>query len=506
MGAENIDDSQDSEQYDVGLVTFYFVNNYGAIITAFSLYDYLDRRGYKTVMVSKPSFWWGDFDSDKRPLSVSFYNDHCNFTKVYDRANIDELDDLCKSFVVGSDQMWNQKLYVDSGYYTLLGFSKKSRRISYSTSFGKDYFTDNQKYIDEAKRYLKRFDGISIRENTGVELCKNLFGLDAVWNLDAVFLTPKERYLELAAEVEVEKPKKYLFAYILDPNPYKDELIKSVAKRMDLDYVMVVDGGFVVSGKKLDTEMKVTIAGNVQSWLSYIADADFIITDSFHGTCFSIIFEKQFISIKNRGITRMESLTNLFNLNDYLITPKFQVTEDLLDQYTKPIDWDIVGARRDQLIKQSSDWLESQINGRKAEERAPVESKQQIIAGIDRIGLKYPTTIQLIATRMPRNSVMVLPIDQKEGTVTDVPKSFGILSLVKTTDHYVRIEFSKTTNQNDPTEIYICKWLDGKIGKWDRLLTTDDLTRIEDRLRKIEGLVPNDKKRPASDVSCVDPM
>ncbi len=480
---------EDEEQYDVGLVTFYFVNNYGAIITAFSLYDYLDRRGYKTVMVSKPSFWWGNFESEKRPLSVSFYNDHCNFTKVYDRDNIDELDDVCKAFVVGSDQLWNQKLYANAGYYTLLGFSKNSKRISYSTSFGKDGFTDNQKYIDEAKNCLKRFNGISLRENSGVELCKNLFGLDAVWNLDAVFLTPKERYLELAAEVEVEKPEKYLFAYILDPNPYKDDLIKSIAEKRGLDYIMVIDGGTVVSGKKANTELEVTDANTVQSWLSYIADSDFIITDSFHGTCFSIIFEKQFISVKNRGITRMESLTNLFGLENYLIPSKFDVTEDLLDQYTRPIDWDLVGAKKKQLIKQSSDWLEAQINGRKVKERAPIEGRQRIISSVENIGLRYPTTIQMIATRMPRNSVMVLPIDQKNATVKDVPNSYGILTLKKSTDHYVYVEFSKTTNPKNPIEIYVCRWLDGKIGKWERLLTTEDLAKMEKRLDKLEKVI-----------------
>ncbi|MBR6347661.1 MAG: polysaccharide pyruvyl transferase family protein, partial [Spirochaetales bacterium] len=432
----------DDGQYDVGLVTFYFVNNYGAIITAFSLYDYLDRKGYKTVMVAKPSFWWGDFDSEKRPLSVSFYENHAEFTKVYDRENIDELDDLCKSFVVGSDQLWNQKLYANAGYYTLLGFSKKSKRISYSTSFGKDNFTDSPKYVEEAKNCLRRFDGISLRENTGVELCKNVFGVDSVWNLDAVFLTPKERYLELASEVVVEKPERYVFAYVLDPNPYKDKLIKEISEKMGIDYILVTDGGAVVSGKEISTGLKVTDADTVQSWLSYIADADFIITDSFHGTCFSIIFEKQFLSVKNRGITRMESLTNLFGLENYILPSKFEITPEFLDLYTKPIDWNRVNVRKAQLIKQSSEWLESQIKGRKVKERSFVESRSPVITNVTKLGLNYPTSIQMLAVRMPRNSILILPVDKKEETVTDVPKSFGILTLKKTTDHYVYVEFS----------------------------------------------------------------
>ena len=472
--------------YDVGLVTFYFVNNYGAIITAYSLYDYLEKRGFKTIMVSKPSFWWGDFESDKRPLSASFYSNHASFTDVYDRETIQQLDSMCSSFVVGSDQLWNQKLYADAGYYTLLGFANKAKKISYSTSFGKDLFTSDEKYVAEAKRCLKRFNGISVRENSGLNVCKNTFGLDAVWNLDAVFLTCKERYLELASEVEVKKPGRYLFAYILDPNPYKDQLIQRIAKERGLDYVMVVDGGAVVSGKELNTQLDVTAADSVQCWLNYIAHADFILTDSFHGTCFSIIFEKQFISIKNRGITRMESLLKMFELDNYLMPAKFKLTDELVDYYLKPIDWDIINSRKKHLIKQSSDWLEASILGKTIKDRAPTFNRVPIFSDVSTIGLHYPVGIQTIITKMPRNAIMTLAIDQKEKTVVDVPKSYGILTIRKTSDHYVYVQFSKTTNRSNPVEIYVGRWLDGVIGKWERLLTTEDLVAIEKRLLKIE--------------------
>ena len=486
----DIQDDTKITKYGVGLVTFYFVNNYGAIITAFSLYDYLEKKGFRPIMISKPSFWWGDFESDKRPLSVSFYENHAKFTEIYDRDSIECLDEMCSSFVVGSDQLWNQKLYADAGYYTMLGFAKTARKISYSTSFGKDYFTNNNDYIKEAKELLKRFEGISVRENSGLEICRNIFGLEAVWNLDAVFLTSKERYMELASEVEIQKPKRYIFAYILDPNPYKDKLIERIAAEHKMDYVMVVDGGAIVSKKELNTKLQVTEANSVQSWISYIADSDFIITDSFHGTCFSIIFQKQFISIKNRGITRMESLLNMFKLENYLIPAKFKITDELIKTYTKPIDWEIINKRKSQLIKQSSEWLDSTILNNQTTQRLPIEKNKQIITDISKIGLNYPITIQTIITKMPRNSILLLSIDQKENTVIDVPKSYGILTIRKTTDHYVFVEFTKTTNQKNPVEIYIGRWLDGVVGKWERLLTTEDLKAIENRLSALEKKNP----------------
>lgn len=478
-----------SDKYDVGLVTFYFVNNYGAILTAFSLYDYLRNKGYKTVIVPKPTFWWKDLTPDLTPLSVDFYKNHAEFTKVYDRDTIDELDSICNNFIVGSDQLWNPSLYFNAGYYTFLGFSNKSKRISYSTSFGKDRFTDDIRYVEEAKRYLKRFDGISLREKSGVDLCNNIFGLDAVWNLDAVFLTTKERYLEIASESKVEKPNRYLFAYILDPTPYKDELIKAIAKEKQLEYVMVTDGGRVAADEEINTELEVKKTVSVQDWLSYVADSDFIITDSFHGACFSIIFEKQFISIKNRGITRMESLMNQFGLDRYIIPSRFKLSGELIKSYTRLIDWDVINKKKCELIEFSSSWLVSKINDTKTELRQTFKRDVPLLTDVTELGLSYPVAIETIITKLPRNTTIVLPIDKKEKTVINIPESFGILTIKKTSDHYVDIHFVKTVEQNSPIKVFVGKWLDGTVGKWVRMLTTDDLESLQRRLITLENRI-----------------
>ena len=178
-----------------------------------------------------------------------------------------------------------------------------------------------------------------------------------------------------------------------------------------------------------------------------------------------------------------------FGLESYIIPSRFKITNELINTYTKSIDWDIVNIKKCKLIKQSSDWLESKINNKKPAARNVLEKGSQVITDVTKLGLSYPVTIETIVTKLPRNTTIVLSIDKKENTVTNVPESCGILSVKKTSDHYVCIHYVKAVEQKEPIKIFVGKWLDGLVGGWVRVLTTDDLDRIQGRLALLENKI-----------------
>ncbi len=353
---------ESGNQYDVGIVSFWFANNYGAILTAFALYHHLEDSGCSVLMIEKPSQWWSGFDASKDPLARRFAEQYINLSKAYDSETLPELNRICNSFVVGSDQMWNYHLYKTAGYYTYLDFAEDDKKkIAFSTSFGHDrFFNDDPENIAKISSLLRRFDAISTREETGAELCKSIFGVDAISNVDSVFLCKREVYDVIADDHPApRKPSNYIFAYILDGNREIEAVLDIVSKKLGLDVILVIDGGDVIENKAIDMSLPITDVENVGEWLDYIRSADFIVTDSFHGTCFSMIYNKQFISIRNkgRGGTRFDSILGKVGLMNRMVSDA-DVSADAIHRLCdERIQYEIVNEQLENHIRDSKKWL-----------------------------------------------------------------------------------------------------------------------------------------------------
>jgi hypothetical protein len=153
----------------------------------------------------------------------------------------------------------------------------------------------------------KLFDAISVREASGVGLCKEHFGVKAMHVLDPTLLLTADDYNELCKDIEPHEP--FVFAYILDLTEQKVAEIKAFAEAMGLPYFI----------KSADAD--ISDADSIELWLSYFRDADYVITDSFHGTAFSCIFNKNiWIDLNTeRGFnTRSSSLIELCGLSAYV--------------------------------------------------------------------------------------------------------------------------------------------------------------------------------------------
>lgn len=234
--------------------------------------------------------------------------------------NIEEISaDNYDILLAGSDQVWRPR-YNRNIYHSFFDFAEHSdvKRIAYAASFG----TDEWEYTDEQTKVCaelaKKFDSISVREMSGVDLCKKYLGVNAVHVLDPTMLLQRKDYEELIDNgAPTHESEGNLLCYILDETEEKNSLINKVAKDRDLN-------PYRGQAKIHNTELslKERVQPPVEQWLRNFRDASFVITDSFHACVFSIIFGKPFVVVDNkqRGSARLQSLMSLFQLEDHLLS------------------------------------------------------------------------------------------------------------------------------------------------------------------------------------------
>lgn len=269
--------------------------------------------------------------------------------------------------IVGSDQVWRESyVNVPNYMFDFLPDDKKVRRLSYAASFGtEDLSQYGDKLIKTTARLAKKFDGISVREDSGVDIAKKYWGISAEQHVDPTLLLDKKEYLKLITEDKnnLTESTGNLFTYVLDNSSDKQSIVNKVAKAQNLQ-------PFSIMPKKNPTLLEWIkhkedfVLPRVTQWLKSFQDAEFVITDSFHGCAFSIIFNKPFIAIGNRqrGMARFTSLLKLFGLEDRLVADASEVTEELLKS---KIDWKKVNEKIKSEQVRSFNYLSKHLNNPK---------------------------------------------------------------------------------------------------------------------------------------------
>lgn len=353
-------------RFDVGYVGWWYGKNYGSVMTNFALSQYIEQLGYSVLMLEWPE--------KKKPFGVVENSFARRFaSKYYDksiRRTYEELHDLnwfCDMFVVGSDQLWNYWSTKENGAYFFLDFVDDSRKkIAYATSFGHAVYGAPRYELEKNAFHMSRFDKISVREKDGIDLCKNVFGVEADWTIEPVFLLEKERYEDIAEQAKINTPKKYMFSYILTPSVEKREAIKELASRLGLDIVLVLDAQANFDENRRIMNMPEALRENLEmeDWLKYIKDAELVITDSFHGVCFSIIFEKQFMSIGNalRGLSRFVTLLETADLSERMVLEPAEIVDF---DYCKSINYTVVKENMESIVTESKKWLKNALSENK---------------------------------------------------------------------------------------------------------------------------------------------
>lgn len=251
------------------------------------------------------------------------------------------------AYIVGSDQCWRPQYSPCITNY-FLDFAKECRgvkRLSYAASFGTGEWEFNDKDTENCKHLLAGFDAISVREDDGVALVRDHLGRDdAIHVLDPTMLLNTPVYDKIVEEQNAAASPGTLNVYVLDKSPEKEEFIRCMADELKLKSFEVMPA------RRLQQEL-VTKA-NVEDfqypcpsqWLRGFKDADFVITDSFHGTVFSILYNKPFVTLGNekRGMSRFSSLLRMFGLERRLVRDlSLDTMKRLLEQ---SFDWPRVNA------------------------------------------------------------------------------------------------------------------------------------------------------------------
>ena len=372
----------------IGILTLPLHTNYGGVLQAFALQTVLCNMGYQSEIINLVyPFWpslkqkimkvfffllgrnviWGY--AKKYPLKMApaekniklFINKYMSLSEeVRSYAKMKKIAKKYDAFIVGSDQVWRPKYaqYLDLFFLSFLNKDDSRKRIAYAASLGTEQKEYSIKQRAECGRLIEYFQGVSVREKDAVEILTK----DYQWNvspsvaLDPTLLLDTSVYERIIDRYEFKESKKGgIFYYFLDNNEEKKNLLKFVCDLKNRTPYTV----YQKEPNFFDAVINPLPA--VESWLQGFYYSDFIVTDSFHGCVFSIIFNKPFIVLgnKNRGISRFKTLLENFGLeNRMLFSFDKTVAQSICDD---EINWNHVNQQRILLSKKSIDFLHKNL-------------------------------------------------------------------------------------------------------------------------------------------------
>lgn len=311
----------------IGILTQPLQGNYGGIIQNWALQQALYKLGYETITldvfprnltIGKYIKWnlisllstvlkgrrykYYRLYKHRRKLFQPFVDKNIKTTKpsrTYTKNMINEYG--IDALVVGSDQVWRPMYNEGSLEDMFFRFAQDVNcpKLSYAASFGTDVWEFDDSQTKNCKELILKFNLVSVREPSGITLCKEKLCVDAVQVLDPTLLLDKQDYLNLIKDTPRLCEKPFLAAYVLDLNKVLKEKIIKKAEELHLEPLIL----------SADTSASLTI----EQWISMFRDADYIFTDSFHGSVFSFIFGRKFEFVTNetRGASRFKVIEDL---------------------------------------------------------------------------------------------------------------------------------------------------------------------------------------------------
>lgn len=373
----------------VGILTLPLWNNYGGILQAYALRLTVERLGHNAVLVDVKR---DSLDTRSRALKqvkrwIKSKVLRINNQPYYPNTNelryissktrefverkivpssghipISYLSSYAKeldAIVVGSDQVWRPE-YCPSLEVYFLNFAEKGlRKISYSASLGTNDWRFSAEQTSQCVRLLRDFYSVSVRESSAVGLIKQHMNVDVTQVCDPTLLLEVSDYLRVAGIPDSQSSGgDGVFCYVLDPKEPRMQGLKEIGKQMDSDMFYIMPKTF---DKDYQKSRKDYVFQPIESWIKAFYKCDFVITDSFHGCLFSIIFNKPFIAIANtdRGRTRFESLLAIFDLEERLFSNVKDIDLSILNE---PLDWKKINEIRENEKKKGFQFLTDSLD------------------------------------------------------------------------------------------------------------------------------------------------
>ncbi len=319
-----------------GVLTFHRAQNYGAILQAYALQKSIHKIGvdcelvdYRCPFIEKyfQPFSIKSFKNFKKIAAIVLLNGRVidnrsnfedfinNYLKTSSEVitssdELDELNSIYDTFITGSDQVWS---YLTAGFdksFFLDFVDDKNKKNAYAASFGVEKLPDELKL--EYKKLLSNFANISVREEQGADIVKELLEIEPLVVLDPTLLLDKNEWLKISSGNYEEQ--EYLLLYVIAESKSILDLARKIARKNNLKIVYINDRLYKRFGMENKSKLKVT------DWVSLFLNAKYIVTNSFHGVAFSINFQKEFfmkyLPEPAKVNSRLQNILDLFELED----------------------------------------------------------------------------------------------------------------------------------------------------------------------------------------------
>ncbi|WP_026691501.1 polysaccharide pyruvyl transferase family protein [Alteribacter aurantiacus] len=336
---ENLNYKQENDC--VGIITYHRAINYGAILQVYALQQKIKVLGKECHVIDYIN---DHIENQYRPKSIKevrsfkqlgayfliYRNRNARYYKFLDFLNnFIELSVECRNssdiaaiearytnFITGSDQVWNPKLNGEDMTY-LLDFTKNnSKKNAYAASFGTESLPE--KYVDKFSELLSGFNKILVREKQAVNIVNGITNKEAKVVLDPTLLLSQEEWNQIIPQNK--RSRKYIFVYAFSGTKNIEKLAMKISEKYGYEIL------WLTYGYEQSSKIKYIKNAGPLEFLTLIKNAEFVITNSFHGTAFSINFNKQFyieyLSDKYEVNSRLENIVDLFELDQNILNDK----------------------------------------------------------------------------------------------------------------------------------------------------------------------------------------
>lgn len=354
----------------IAILTLPLNYNYGGVLQAYALSKFLEQSGAKVQILNRRkgrnssleeflvrAKWKLVSAIGKLPIRRYFKLTSLEkFKQTHFSAispptfNAQDLMKQCfaddvNAIIVGSDQVWNRDAApaVEDFFLKFAMGEHRILKASYAASFAMDEWKFTSNETDLISDCLSSFHGVSIRESSASEMLLNKVGVNSMHHVDPTFLLDRSHYEMIASSSPKKASERFIFSYILDPSVAKLNLQKKISSKLGAPIREVYGNKFYFL--------------SVEEWLYSIRESQFVVTDSFHGMVFAIIFQKPFLVIANhtRGYARFSSLLTKLGLEDRLVS-----NTETIDYQTihADIEWNSVTSALAHWQEQSKGYLE----------------------------------------------------------------------------------------------------------------------------------------------------
>lgn len=318
----------------VGIMTFPHSMSFGASLQMTALHQVLKKCGYDVAVVN----YINDYMKKKEhisggkkrtlkniisdclllPAQIRFriFEQNLSFyphTTIHHSSGLSAVKERFDKISCGSDQVWNPDITGNDMSY-FLDFCEPGQRIAYAPSFGVSEL--DSVYEHDVAEELQKFSALSVREVEGQEIVRKLTGSEAQVVLDPTMLLEAEEWKTMAKKSIFSRlPQHYIAYFVFHSNKYVEDFVKKLVDKTGLQVIR-----YTWSAKQSLLERNYVGQYGPREWLWFLSHADYVITDSFHGSVFSLLFHKEvFVSLASKTNSRMRCLMDQFGLMDHVL-------------------------------------------------------------------------------------------------------------------------------------------------------------------------------------------